>query len=160
MLSIHALMARERRALERRRITAEDLRRWPRLTDQKPGDIVTGELQIPGKGYVAPVECAYLRFRDPNETEHAKHDYALSHNGEMLAASWQSTDITIWRLRDGLMVQRLRDTANVTAMAFSLDDKHLVSGSQDTNSRVWDVRSGRWVAQAARNYYQVDYMKT
>lgn len=133
---------------ERRVVTSLDLQKWPRLTDQGPGEMAIGEVQIPsGKGHPVPLECAYLEFNDPHGSGQGTHHcYALSHSGEVLAASWRSTEITIWRLTDGRTLQRLGEdghTAGVTAVAFSPNDKYLVSGSADRVAIVWDVRSGR-----------------
>ncbi|EKM54864.1 uncharacterized protein PHACADRAFT_97392 [Phanerochaete carnosa HHB-10118-sp] len=54
-------------------------------------------------------------------------------------------DVLIWRLSDGLLVQRLQrqvHTDAVRSLSFSPNSQAVVSGSEDKSAIVWDIRSG------------------
>ncbi|EKM58772.1 uncharacterized protein PHACADRAFT_86654, partial [Phanerochaete carnosa HHB-10118-sp] len=78
--------------------------------------------------------------------------YALSTDGKLLAASFSSSDIIVWRLPDGLLVQRLRAQShrnNIRCLSFSSDGHALVSGSSDLDNNVivWDVQRSHVLLQ-------------
>ncbi|EKM58896.1 uncharacterized protein PHACADRAFT_45965, partial [Phanerochaete carnosa HHB-10118-sp] len=71
---------------------------------------------------------------------------ALSADGKLLAASFDTSDIIVWRLSDGLLVQHLQHqghTDYVRSLSFSPISRTLVSGSHDRSAIVWDILSGR-----------------
>ena len=69
---------------------------------------------------------------------------SLSTDGKLLAAA-TGQKIIVWRLQDGLTVQRLeRDghKAEISQTAFSPDGQHIVSGADDNLALVWNVKTG------------------
>ncbi|EKM58792.1 uncharacterized protein PHACADRAFT_135917, partial [Phanerochaete carnosa HHB-10118-sp] len=69
-----------------------------------------------------------------------------STDGNLLAASFASGDVLVWRLPDGLLVQRLHHQGHaqpVRSLEFSPNNRSLVSGSEDGTAIVWDIRHGR-----------------
>ncbi|EKM58805.1 uncharacterized protein PHACADRAFT_135927 [Phanerochaete carnosa HHB-10118-sp] len=87
-----------------------------------------------------------LIFVDSRDPSALCKRFSLSADGKLLAASFASGDVLVWRLSDGLLVQRLHHqghTEPVYSLAFSPDNHSLVSGSEDTTAIVWDIRHGR-----------------
>ena len=84
-------------------------------------------------------------FIDPSNDAARCLSFAVSPDGKLLAASSQHI-VLVWRLSDGLLVQRLFEqghTDETNSVAFSSDNLRLVSGSKDNTAIVWNVRSGR-----------------
>jgi len=74
---------------------------------------------------------------------------ALSPDGNRIASapiSWGTTTVNIWDAATGVKTVTLRGhQAPVTCLAFSPDNKRVVSGSGDKAVKVWDVATGNEV---------------
>ncbi|EKM56580.1 uncharacterized protein PHACADRAFT_141343 [Phanerochaete carnosa HHB-10118-sp] len=134
-------------AFSRQNITWSDLAEWPdaaldgadRLED---GRAFTSPLDAEPR----PLNLKRVTFNDPQDPSRDCYRFALSADGKLLAASFGSIDILVWRLSDGLLVQRLHHQghrSNVITLSFSPIDYNLVSGSSDGTVIVWDTRRGR-----------------
>ncbi|EKM56559.1 uncharacterized protein PHACADRAFT_253758 [Phanerochaete carnosa HHB-10118-sp] len=136
-------------AFARRTITTADLAEWPdarldgggRMEDTR---VFIGSSTIESQ----PLRTKRLVFTDPQDPSLACAHSAVSADGKLLAASFGSNDVLVWRLSDGLLVQRLGHdhghTDRIFALAFSpVDPCTLVSGSKDTTALVWDTRRAR-----------------
>ncbi|EKM58800.1 uncharacterized protein PHACADRAFT_112896 [Phanerochaete carnosa HHB-10118-sp] len=87
-----------------------------------------------------------LVFADSLDPSASCQCFSVSTDGNLLAASFASGDVLVWRLPDGLLVQRLHHQGHaqpVRRLAFSPDSRSLVSGSEDGTAIVWDIRHGR-----------------
>ncbi|EKM58810.1 uncharacterized protein PHACADRAFT_85938 [Phanerochaete carnosa HHB-10118-sp] len=87
-----------------------------------------------------------LIFADSRDPSASCKCFSLSTDDKLLAASFGSGDVLVWRISDGLLAQRLHHqghTGPVRSIAFSPDDRSLVSGSDDATAIVWDIRHGR-----------------
>jgi WD40 repeat protein len=97
---------------------------------------------------------------------HYRHagSLAVSHDGKLIAAGLaqravSSGDIAperggieVWDLATGKHQFTLRGHAGaVTALAFSPDDRFIISGGLDGTVRYWDRASGKWMATFATN---------
>ncbi|KAL8978081.1 MAG: hypothetical protein Q9205_006251, partial [Flavoplaca limonia] len=68
----------------------------------------------------------------------------FSHNGKMLATSGQATDVLIYDTDTFQVLHRLTEhTDHVAYLAWSPDDRKLITCSHDKTSRVWDAPSGQ-----------------
>ncbi|EKM58803.1 uncharacterized protein PHACADRAFT_112900 [Phanerochaete carnosa HHB-10118-sp] len=135
------------RTLARSTITPTDLVKWPGITLDGAG--------LPGarRVFIGPTETEarslklrQLVFADSLNPSASCTRFSLSTDGKLLAACFGSSDILVWRLPDGLPVQRLHPhghAKDVLSLAFSPDNRSLVSGSGDTTAIVWDIRHGR-----------------
>lgn len=68
---------------------------------------------------------------------------AMSSGGEWLACGDRRT-VSAWNRLDGQLVV-LPHPSPLNTLEFSGDGRHLVTGSQDKNARVWEVRAARLV---------------
>lgn len=100
---------------------------------------------------------SYLKFADPTRpaASETANCFALSHDGTLLAASWRSGMVWVWRTRDGLKLQQLEEllvpigfpeiqhgaARTISALAFSVDDARLASGWSDGSVLIWDVHT-------------------
>ncbi|EKM58868.1 uncharacterized protein PHACADRAFT_248968 [Phanerochaete carnosa HHB-10118-sp] len=150
-ISISELLAREQfEKLEHRLITATDLRKWPNATLDDAGTSAMAPVQFtddPDLSLVLPTKWRYLCF-DSRLTADAAPSSVLasSPNGELLAATSSELEIIVWRLSDGLSVQRLGHeghTETIASIAFSPDGGSLISGSADRTAIVWSLETGR-----------------
>jgi len=100
----------------------------------------------PTEAEARPLKLKQLVFANSQDTSSVCWTHALSADGKLLAAPFED-DILVWRLSDGLLVQRLHyrgRAETVSSPSFSpLNDYTLVSGSEDNAAVVWDIRSGR-----------------
>ncbi|HEY7313317.1 MAG TPA: sigma-70 family RNA polymerase sigma factor [Gemmataceae bacterium] len=65
---------------------------------------------------------------------------AFSHDGRLLALTAPAQEIVVWDLRHGREHRRFKGfDAEVIGLAFSPDDRRLVSGLADSTLLVWDV---------------------
>ncbi|EKM56568.1 uncharacterized protein PHACADRAFT_253776 [Phanerochaete carnosa HHB-10118-sp] len=134
-------------AFTRRTITKSVLAEWPDAALDGAGGLEDGLVFTgPSKAEIRPLKLKRATFSDPqNPSGGCKHT-AVSADGTLLAASFESTDVLVWRLSDGLLVQRLHHQGHpgyVQALSFSPVDYTLVSGSKDNTAIVWDTRHGR-----------------
>ena len=65
---------------------------------------------------------------------------SISHDGRLVAAGCQDSIIRIWDVQTGYLVERLRGHGfYVLSIAFTLDDRGLISGGNDTKVKCWDL---------------------
>lgn len=89
-------------------------------------------------------------------------DIAFSNNGKMLASTSDDCTIKLWRMNNGALVRTMKVPEHVQAVAFSPDDKLLMTGGRDktligefvqtifgdsefnkgVSARLWDVETG------------------
>jgi WD40 repeat protein len=80
---------------------------------------------------------------------HIKSAVAYSANGALLAAAMDDYRISIFSADTGGEIRALRGhTGEVYDLAFSPNGRHLVSASLDGTARVWDLATGRELAQS------------
>ncbi|EKM58879.1 uncharacterized protein PHACADRAFT_248983, partial [Phanerochaete carnosa HHB-10118-sp] len=136
-----------KRAFTRRTIIAPDLAKWSGITFENAGRMEDMLVFIPGptEEESIPLKLQYLVFADSRDTSKTCQCFALSNDGKLLAASFWSSDVLVWRLSDGLLVQRLHHQNHkyqVVSLSFSPSNRTLVSGSLNESTVVWDIRSG------------------
>ena len=88
----------------------------------------------------------HVVFGDAFITSNRYRAFAISPDNKLVAASFSTKVALVWRLPDGLLVQRLErrgHTGIIVSIAFSPDSRTLVSGSYDETAIIWDVRTGR-----------------
>jgi WD40 repeat protein len=99
---------------------------------------------------------------DNHEHTETVVDLAFSHNGTMLATTSDDKTIKIWRLSDKSLLRTMKAPEHVQAVAFSPDDKLLMTGGRDkpmigellqnflgdshynkgVSARLWEVSTG------------------
>ncbi|EKM58773.1 uncharacterized protein PHACADRAFT_248858 [Phanerochaete carnosa HHB-10118-sp] len=132
-----------KRASAHRMITAADLAKWPNATLDGAGLLV--DWPVFASPDTRPLKSSQLVFTHPRLRLPRCEHYALSADGVLLAASFNSTDILIWRLPDGLLVQRLLHQGrreHPSSLSFSPNGRALVSGSEGMTAIIWDVQRG------------------
>ena len=99
-----------------------------------------------------------------NNTAHTQTvvDIAFSNNGKMLASTSDDCTIKLWNMDDGALLRTMEVPEHVQAVAFSPDDKLLMTGGRDKtligefvqnifgdshfnkgiSARLWDVKTG------------------
>ncbi|EKM58870.1 uncharacterized protein PHACADRAFT_87103 [Phanerochaete carnosa HHB-10118-sp] len=134
------------RAFARRTITASDLADWPNVIRDNAGRLEDGRVHIgPTEAEAWPLKLKRLLFIDSRHPSHPCSCFSVSSDGQLLAASFRHNDILVWRLSDGLLVQRLHQQGHkydVWSLSFSPTDCVLVSGSADKIAIVWDIKTG------------------
>ena len=142
------MISRDRkRAVARRQIAPTDVYKWPRLSFDDAGSLETGKVFIGfTRADARPLKCDHLIFADSARDSGYSACFALSPDGSLLAASFHTSTVLVWRLSDGLLIQRLHDqnhTRWILSVVFSPNSRHLVSGYTDMTVIVWDIKSGR-----------------
>ena len=136
-----------KRAVACRAIAPTDIYRWPGLSFDGAGSLETGKIFIGSTNADArPLKCNHLVFKDSSSNSSFCECFALSPDGTLLAVSFWTNTVLVWRLSDGLLVQRLHNqsyTDVVRSVALSPNSRHLVFGSDDKTAIVWDIKSGR-----------------
>ncbi|GJF00339.1 WD40 repeat domain-containing protein [Phanerochaete sordida] len=127
-------------------ITPADTAVWPAISRNGAGSLKDSQILLGPTGTKAcPVAYKSVVFGDVEQMLiNQSTSVSLSTDGKLLAAANRNT-IIIWRLEDGLTVQRLeRDghTDTIRQIAFSPDGQHVVSGADDTLALVWDTKTG------------------
>ncbi|EKM56561.1 uncharacterized protein PHACADRAFT_253761 [Phanerochaete carnosa HHB-10118-sp] len=134
-------------AFTRRTITESILAEWPDAALDNAGRLEDGRVFTgPSEAEARPLKSKRLTFTDLRDTLKNCQCCAFSADGKLLAASFDSSDVLIWRLSDGLLVQRLHHqghTDDVRDLSFSPVGYALISGSKDGTAIVWDTRHGR-----------------
>ena len=65
---------------------------------------------------------------------------SVSHDGSLVAAGCSDSIIRIWDVQTGYLVERLRGHGDsVRSVAFTPDDRGLISGSFDNKIKRWDL---------------------
>jgi WD40 repeat protein len=99
-----------------------------------------------------------------NNTGHSETvvDLAFSHDGRLLASTSDDKTVKLWNLADRRLLQTMTVAEHVQAVAFSSDDKRLLTGGRDKpmigeflqtifgdshfnpgiSARLWDVKTG------------------
>lgn len=146
-ISVSELIAREQlQRVHRPLITAVDLRQWPNITTSEAGTSALTPVQFganPNMSTTFPSKWQYLAFDPPLTTDGTQTPvFASSPDGTLLASTSGARAIIVWRLSDGLSIQRLQSgghTDVITSIAFYPDNRKLASASADTTIAVWDV---------------------
>ncbi|EKM58849.1 uncharacterized protein PHACADRAFT_248946 [Phanerochaete carnosa HHB-10118-sp] len=162
-ISIPDLMYREWIRLEHRVIKSLDLRKWPKISEERSGGLTLARIQLPSaerRGDRVLAKSTFLRFKSPTESDARTTTscLALSSDGKLLAASWRTVDIIIWRTSDGLTLQSLGGQGHadsVTAVAFSPDSRRLVSGSTDKTAIIWNIGSSEPIMRLRGHTYSL-----
>jgi len=99
---------------------------------------------------------------DNKEHKETVVDLAFSHNGKMLASTSDDKTIKTWNIAERKLLRTMKVAEHVQAVAFSPDDKRLVTGGRDkpmigeflqeifgdskfnpgVSARLWDVETG------------------
>ncbi|EKM57202.1 uncharacterized protein PHACADRAFT_254844 [Phanerochaete carnosa HHB-10118-sp] len=124
-------------------ITVPDLAKWPdaagRLED---GSVSTDS----SKAETRSLKSKQIVFTDSRDPSCHCLRFALSADDKLPVASFGRSDVLVWRLSDGLLVQLLHRPGRlyeVLGLSFSPIDFNLASGSRDGTATVWDTRHGR-----------------
>ena len=142
------MISRDRkRGVARRAIAPTDIYKWPGLSFDGAGSLETGKVFIGSTNAdVHLLKFDHLVFKDSSSRLGNSPCFALSPDGTLFAASFDTNTVLVWRVSDGLLVQRLHDqghTDRILSVAFSPNSRHLVSGSEDKTAIVWNTKSGR-----------------
>ncbi|EKM57022.1 uncharacterized protein PHACADRAFT_254499, partial [Phanerochaete carnosa HHB-10118-sp] len=131
----------------RRTITAPDLAEWPDAAVDAAGRLEDGSVFTDSsKAETRSLKSKQIVFADSRDPYRHCLRFALSADGKLLAASFGRSDVLVWRLSDGLLVQLLHcqdHLYQVLGLSFSPVDSNLASGSRDGTATVWDTRHGR-----------------
>ena len=166
-ISIPELLAHERvQRLERRFVTAADLLRWPQINYDGAGmpsmtPVKFTDNPADDSSPNVPAKWPYIEFPDLSTSSDTFtiSPFTTSRDGKLLAAVEGTLGIIVWRLSDGLVVQRLGGqghTAPICAIAFSPDSRTLVSGSADETAIVWSIRTGQAIFRLEGHRAAVD----
>jgi WD40 repeat protein len=119
-------------------------------------------------------------LRDNREHTETVVDAAFSHDGKLLASTSDDKTVRIWNTGDGSLVRMMHTPEHVQAVAFSPDDKYLVTGGRDkpmigellqnffgdshynkgVSARLWDVQTGQLLhsfVQHENDVMEIDY---
>lgn len=89
-------------------------------------------------------------LRTATRGEYSVDSVALSRDGTMMAAGSDEV-ATVWRVKDGSVIQSLRHPEDVNGVAFGGNGVVLATVSDDQNVRVWDLAVGRCVETLSGN---------
>ena len=96
-----------------------------------------------------PTKWPYIEFNgEPPASDRAALFItfcATSPDGQLLASVTTTIQIIVWRLSDGLSVQRLGDHGHekaIRSLAFSPDGRFIASGSADATGIIWNIETG------------------
>ncbi|GJE93036.1 WD40 repeat domain-containing protein [Phanerochaete sordida] len=132
-------------------ITTADLDDWPQITRKSAGTLTDSQIFLgPTQSKACPVNYKAVVFGDAENMKITRlRCVSLSPDGTLLAAATGNT-IAVWRVQDGLAVQRLdqgQHTAKIWSVAFSPDGQYVVSAVDDKLPLVcqWNVKTGNVV---------------
>ncbi|EKM58807.1 uncharacterized protein PHACADRAFT_191141 [Phanerochaete carnosa HHB-10118-sp] len=145
LLCIEDVISHERkRTLARRNITSADRSEWPDVTLDGAGHPGDRHVFIgPTKAKVRQMKLRQLIFANPRDPSASCKHFSLSPDGNLLAVSFRGSDILVWRIFDGLLVQRLHHQGHmepVLFLEFSPNNHSLVTGSEDATAIIWNIR--------------------
>jgi len=100
---------------------------------------------------------------DNKEHKETVVDIAFSHDGKMLASTSDDKTIKLWNVAEQKLIRTMKVAEHVQAVAFSPDDKRLMTGGRDkpligeflqeifgdskfnpgVSARLWDVKTGK-----------------
>ncbi|EKM55846.1 uncharacterized protein PHACADRAFT_256753 [Phanerochaete carnosa HHB-10118-sp] len=129
-------------------ITRLDVEEWPNLTLAHAGRLEHGHVFIsPPEAEARPLKSQQLILADSQDLLRSFACFAWSSDSKLLALSFFRSDVLLWRLSDGLLLQRLHDDQGhkncVRSLAFSPNHDTLASGCINGTVVIWDIRSGR-----------------
>ncbi|GJE94286.1 WD40 repeat domain-containing protein [Phanerochaete sordida] len=155
-VSISRLLAREQYIqLEHRLINAADIREWKYITSDDAAAPAEARARFTDRHILRPflpTTWRYLRFGGKTKTAIPSAPFSASRDGTLLASSLDGRSVVVWRLSDGLRVQRLAEdshTKPITALDISPDNAFLVSGSKDATAIVWNLKTGEQIYKLA-----------
>ncbi|GJE89940.1 WD40 repeat domain-containing protein [Phanerochaete sordida] len=143
-------------------ITPADRDEWPHITRKDAGTLTDSQI---GLGQTEQKACR-MKYKAVvfGDRTRMRIEYSscisLSADGKLLAAANGNT-ITVWRLLDALVVQRLTrngHTKEINQVAFSPDGQHIVSGAKDKLALVWNVQTGSVVRRLEAHEDAVNYV--
>ncbi|GJE95804.1 WD40 repeat domain-containing protein [Phanerochaete sordida] len=142
-------------------IVTTDIANWPHITRKDAGVLTDSQIWLEAmQSKACQVQYKAVIFGDSERMRiDNQHCVSLSADGKLLAAATRNT-ITIWRLQDGLTVQRLeRDghTKDIWQISFSPDSRHIVSGAEDKVALLWNVKTGNIMRRLMGHEYSVVY---
>ncbi|GJE99314.1 WD40 repeat domain-containing protein [Phanerochaete sordida] len=143
-------------------IKNEDVTKWPNITLQAAGKLEDCQISYkPSRGNgMHFTKYKTMVFGDSNTMKNnTSRSIALPADGKLLAAATGNA-IAVWRLQDGLTVQRLeRDghTHTIGQIAFAPDGQHVVSGADDKLALVWSIKTGDVVHRLEGHEAAVSY---
>ena len=108
---------------------------------------------------------------DNKEHEETVVDIAFSHDGKLLASTSDDKTIKLWDVAEQKLIRTMRVAEHVQAVAFSPDDKRLITGGRDkpmigeflqeifgdskfnpgVSARLWDVGTGNLLQTFAKH---------
>lgn len=68
---------------------------------------------------------------------------AFNHQGNLVATGSTDRSVLVWRPDNGESALRLPHPGTVSTLAWSPDDRTLLTGCEDGRARLWDVATGR-----------------
>ncbi|GJE97248.1 hypothetical protein PsYK624_134640 [Phanerochaete sordida] len=133
------------RDVARRTITKADWAQWPNISLEGASKLDNIRATFGSTAVDAhPVKLHVTTFVYPQHPSQNCYCFALSPDGTLLAASFETSSIFLWRLKDGAMVQRLRDEEDteVICLEFSPDGRELLFGARFSKmATAWNIRT-------------------
>lgn len=142
------MLHRLERYISGRRITKADVYKWPNISIEGASKLYDICAFVGSPASSRPVKLQAVTFTDRQSPSRPCQCFALSLDGKLLAASFdigETSSILIWRLSDGMVVQRLQTDGNqgtTTCLAFSPESREILSGDQHKIATAWSIRTG------------------
>ncbi|GJE97264.1 WD40 repeat domain-containing protein [Phanerochaete sordida] len=137
---------RRERDASRRVITKADWIKWPNVSTEGSSKLfdICGLVEPPEADALS-VKIKASALVNPQDPSHGCSCFSLSPDGKLLAASFGTSPILLWRLSDGMLVQRLHDEAHQdrnSCLAFSPDSREVFAGGKSGMVTAWNIRNG------------------
>lgn len=85
-------------------------------------------------------ELCCVQVIDPAHVEAEATCIAMSHSGEYFASGGTDQQVKLWKLEGGtLIMEGTGHSAPLKGLAFSPDDRQLISVGEDGNIFVWNI---------------------